>query len=100
MKRMPFGITIVFNSEDENANSSIRCNFDPDSNELDESELQYEKHDLHKTETEHEIQDRYPDRTGFITILNSLIVPSSHVLLPFQAHRSTDRKRLLCERSC
>jgi hypothetical protein len=48
MKRIPFGITIVANPEEENADSSIRCKFDPDSNEIDESDLQDEKHDLHK----------------------------------------------------
>jgi hypothetical protein len=31
---------------------SIRCKFDADSNEIDESELQDEKHDLHKCETD------------------------------------------------
>jgi hypothetical protein len=35
---MPFGITIVFNPEEENADSSIGCKFDPGSNEIDESE--------------------------------------------------------------
>jgi hypothetical protein len=31
---------------------SICSKFDPDSNEIDESELQDEKHDLHKCETD------------------------------------------------
>jgi hypothetical protein len=35
---MQFGITILFKIEKENANSSIRCKFVPDSNEIDESE--------------------------------------------------------------
>jgi hypothetical protein len=33
---------------DENADSSIRCNFDPVANISDLDEPQYEKHDLHK----------------------------------------------------
>jgi hypothetical protein len=32
------GITIVVNPEEKNVYSSIRCKFDPDSNEIDESE--------------------------------------------------------------
>jgi hypothetical protein len=48
IKRMPFGITIVFNSEEENADSSSRGKFDPGSNEIDEIEQQSEKHNLHK----------------------------------------------------
>jgi hypothetical protein len=55
MKRMLFGITIVFNPEEENVNSSIRCNFDLASNEIDESEWQHEKHDLHKCVTDDRI---------------------------------------------
>jgi hypothetical protein len=31
---------------------SIRCKFDPVSNETDESELHFEKHDLHKFSTD------------------------------------------------
>jgi hypothetical protein len=31
------GITIVVNPEKENADSSIRCKLEPDSNEIDES---------------------------------------------------------------
>jgi hypothetical protein len=46
------GIIIVVNPEEENASSSIRCKVDPDSNEIDESEPQYEKHDLHKCVTD------------------------------------------------
>jgi hypothetical protein len=38
--------------ESRNANSSTRCKFDSDSNEIDESEQQYEKHDLHKCVTD------------------------------------------------
>jgi hypothetical protein len=49
---MTFGITIVVNPEKENADSSIRCKFDPDSNEIGENERQSEKHDLHKCETD------------------------------------------------
>jgi hypothetical protein len=37
MKRIVFGIAIVFNPE-EKADSSIRCKSDPDSNEIDETE--------------------------------------------------------------
>jgi hypothetical protein len=33
------------------ADLSIRCNLDPVSNEIDESERQYEKHDWHKYST-------------------------------------------------
>jgi hypothetical protein len=46
------GIIIDFNPEEENAYSSICCNFDPASNEIDESELHFEKHDLHKCSTD------------------------------------------------
>jgi hypothetical protein len=49
------GIIIDFNPEDENAYSSIRCNFDPVSNEIDESELHFEKHDLDKYSTDDRI---------------------------------------------
>jgi hypothetical protein len=35
IKRMPVGITMVFNSEEENADFSIRCKLDPGSNEID-----------------------------------------------------------------
>jgi hypothetical protein len=35
----------------ENADSSIRCNFDPVSNVKDVSDLQDEKHDLYKIST-------------------------------------------------
>jgi hypothetical protein len=51
MKRISFEITIAFNPKEENADSSIRCKFDPDSNEIDESELQCEKHDFYKCAT-------------------------------------------------
>jgi hypothetical protein len=44
-------ISIIVNPEQENANSSIRCNFDPVSNATDRSDLQDQKHDLHKTST-------------------------------------------------
>jgi hypothetical protein len=36
----------------ESANSSIRSKFDPDSNEIDESERPCEKHDLQKCGTD------------------------------------------------
>jgi hypothetical protein len=75
------GITIVFNPEEENGDSSIRCKLDPDSNEIDEGKWHPEKHDVLKTETEHEIQDRCPDRTPFIRLLNSSIIPSFTVIL-------------------
>jgi hypothetical protein len=39
------GITIDSSDEDENADDSIRVNRDLDSNEMDESDLQHEKHD-------------------------------------------------------
>jgi hypothetical protein len=38
------GITIDSRFETENASDSIRFNDDGDSNEIDESDLQYEKH--------------------------------------------------------
>jgi hypothetical protein len=45
--------TIIFvNPEDENADSSLRCKFDPDSHEIDESEPRYEKYDLLRCETD------------------------------------------------
>jgi hypothetical protein len=46
------GIIIVVNPDLTNADSPICCKFDPDSNEIDESDLQYEKHDLHKCVTD------------------------------------------------
>jgi hypothetical protein len=39
------GITIDLSVDDENAYDSIRFNDDGDSNEIDESDLQYAKHD-------------------------------------------------------
>jgi hypothetical protein len=39
------GIKIDLRFENENAFDSIRFNDDADSNEIDESDLQYEKHD-------------------------------------------------------
>jgi hypothetical protein len=39
------GITIDSRLEYENASDSIRFNDDGDSNKIDESDLQYEKHD-------------------------------------------------------
>jgi hypothetical protein len=39
------GITIDLSDERKNAFDSIRCNDDGNSNEIDESDLQYEKHD-------------------------------------------------------
>jgi hypothetical protein len=40
-------IIFVVNPEEENADSSMGCKQDLDSNEIDESGLQYEKHDGH-----------------------------------------------------
>jgi hypothetical protein len=39
------GIKIDSSDDDENADDSIRINRELDSNEIDESDLQYEKHD-------------------------------------------------------
>jgi hypothetical protein len=40
-----WGITIDSSCDDEKESDSIRFNDDGDSNEIDESDLQYEKHD-------------------------------------------------------
>jgi hypothetical protein len=45
------GITIAVNPDEENADSSIRCKFDHESNEIDESELQSKKYHLQKSWT-------------------------------------------------
>jgi hypothetical protein len=45
------GITIDLSDEDENACHSIRVNRESDSNVIDESDLQYEKHDEQRTST-------------------------------------------------
>jgi hypothetical protein len=44
MNRTVRGITIDRSDESENANDSIRVNREFDSNEIDESDLQFEKH--------------------------------------------------------
>jgi hypothetical protein len=46
------GSSIVVKPLHANADSSIRCNFELDSNVTDESDLQKEKHDLHTTSTD------------------------------------------------
>jgi hypothetical protein len=46
------GISIVVNQLSENAYSSIRCNFEFDSNVTDVSELHLSKQDLHNTSTD------------------------------------------------
>jgi hypothetical protein len=48
-------MTILFNREAENVDSSIHCKFDPGSNEIDETEQQSEKHDLHECVTDNRI---------------------------------------------
>jgi hypothetical protein len=50
------GIKIDSSFESENANDSIRFNDDGDSNEIDESEKQNEKHDDPRISTEHGIK--------------------------------------------
>jgi hypothetical protein len=50
------GITIDSTFENENADDSIRFNDDGDSNEIDESDLQYEKHCDPRISTEHGIK--------------------------------------------
>jgi hypothetical protein len=50
------GIILLCKSLNENVYSSIRCNFDPVSNVSDLSEVQDEKHDLHKTSRDDGIQ--------------------------------------------
>jgi hypothetical protein len=46
------GISIVLKLLSANADSSIRCNFEFDSNVTVASDLQLEKHDLHTTSTD------------------------------------------------
>jgi hypothetical protein len=49
------GIAVLLKPLPRNADSSIRCNFEFDSNVTDVSDLQLEKQDLHKTSTDVEI---------------------------------------------
>jgi hypothetical protein len=46
------GISMVIKSLHTNADSSIRCNFELDSNVTDVSDVQLEKQDLHTTSTD------------------------------------------------
>jgi hypothetical protein len=49
------GITIDFNPDERNADSSIRINLDPFSNTIDSSDLHKSKHDLQRISIEHGI---------------------------------------------
>jgi hypothetical protein len=56
MKQIETGRVMADNALRENANEQICFNDDGDSNEIDESDLQYEKHDDRRTSTEHGIK--------------------------------------------
>jgi hypothetical protein len=59
------GITIDSSFDDENASDPIRFNDDGDSNEIDESERQDEKHDDPRISTEHGIAiESRPERAN------------------------------------
>jgi hypothetical protein len=64
------GITIDSSFDDENAYDSIRFNDDGDSNEIDESDLQYEKHSDPRISTEHgiTIDSSFDDENAFHSI--------------------------------
>jgi hypothetical protein len=70
------GITIDSSDDDENENDSIRVNRELDSNEIDESESQFEKN-IQKTEFQHwmelpliEVMDRKMEMIQFVPIVN------------------------------
>jgi hypothetical protein len=75
------GIIILCKSLDENADSSIRCNFDPVSNVSDLSEDQFEKHDLHKTSRDDGIQHEARSRSTFDIFEQCSILPLLTLLL-------------------
>jgi hypothetical protein len=55
MKRILFGIPIVFYPEEENKYSWFPCKFDSGSNDINESELQRARHIVRKSETDNGI---------------------------------------------